>query len=63
MLTLERRTCWGHRDMVPVRENLLTLGLPSAGQGLPAPTSPSYQMGSKDTTVPVCAAWMIVSGP
>ncbi len=33
------------------------------GQGLPAPTSPSYQMGSNDTTVPVWAAWMIVFAP
>ncbi len=39
-------------------------GLGSAGgQGLAAPTSPSYQTGSKVTTVPVWAAWMMVPLP
>lgn len=33
------------------------------GQGRPAPTRPPVKRGSKDTTVPVCAAWMIVSAP
>gem|GEM_PF-3709044 len=32
-------------------------------QGRPAPTRPPVERGSKDTTVPVCAAWMIVFAP
>ena len=32
-------------------------------QGRAAPTSPKYQRGSKVTTVPVWAAWMIVCEP
>ena len=32
-------------------------------QGRAAPTRPSYQKGLKLTTVPVCAAWMMVSTP
>ena len=31
--------------------------------GREAPTNPLYQMGSKDTTVPAWAAWMIVPDP
>ena len=37
--------------------------VPLLPQGRPAPTSPKYQMGSNSTTVPVWAAWMIVSAP
>jgi hypothetical protein len=35
----------------------------AAGQGWAAPTNPSANTGSNVTTVPVWAAWMMVSAP
>ena len=51
------------RERGPLAASRPTGLVAAARYGRAAPTSPTYQIGSNSTTVPVWAAWMIVSAP